>query len=68
MPIRPTTQTLLEPNWAVTWYASAGAAVSCDTFLVGEDAPRAITPAEAWPLKRIRIRGAECVRPDILVR
>ena len=68
MMIRPTTQTLLEPGWPVVWTATAGAAVSCDTYLVSERGPRAVTPPEVWPLKRVRIQGAECTRPDILVR
>ena len=29
---------------------------------------RLVTPTEVWPLKRIRIQGADCVRPDMLVR
>lgn len=68
MLFRPDTQTLLEPSWAVTWQALAGAALSCDTYLVSERGARAVTPTEVWPLKRVRIQGAECVRPDILVR
>jgi Xaa-Pro aminopeptidase len=59
---------VLEPGWAVTWTASAGSAVSCDTFLVTEQGPKPMTPPEVWPVKRIKIQGAECVRPDILVR
>ena len=59
---------LLQPRWALTWCVAVGAAVSCDTFLITEDGPRAITAAENWPLKRIRIQGAEFVRPDVLVR
>ena len=65
---RPTTQTLLEPGWPIVWMATAGAAVSCDTYLVSERGPRAVTPTEVWPLKRVRIQGTECTRPDILVR
>ncbi|MFO0843146.1 MAG: hypothetical protein U0797_12250 [Gemmataceae bacterium] len=64
----PHTEELLEPGWAVTWGASVGAAVSCDTYLVTEGGPRPVTPPEAWPVKRIRIQGADCIRPDILVR
>lgn len=64
----PAHEDLLQPNWAVTWNVTVGAAVSCDTFLISDDGPRAITTAESWPLKRIRIQGAEFVRPDILVR
>ena len=59
---------LLQARWAVTWCVAVGAAVSCDTLLIVEEGPRAITAAENWPLKRIRIQGAEFVRPDILVR
>jgi Xaa-Pro aminopeptidase len=66
--LSPQTTDLFEPGWAVTWDVSAGAASGCDTYLVTDDGPRCMTPAEAWPLKRIRIQGAELVRPDILVR
>jgi Xaa-Pro aminopeptidase len=64
----PQTADLLEPGWALTWSASAGAALSCDTFLVTEQGPRPVTPPEAWPVKRVKIQGAECVRPDVLMR
>jgi hypothetical protein len=59
---------LLEAHTAVTWCVAVGAAVSCDTYLIAEDGPRPITSAENWPLKRIRIQGAEFVRPDLLIR
>ncbi|MCI0378114.1 MAG: aminopeptidase P family protein [Gemmataceae bacterium] len=59
---------LLPSNCAITWTPSIGSAFSCDTFLITEEGPRAITAAENWPLKRIRIQGAEFVRPDVLVR
>ncbi|MFO0881643.1 MAG: M24 family metallopeptidase [Gemmataceae bacterium] len=64
----PQTVDLTHPGWAVTWNATAGAAVSSDTYLVTERGPLTVTPAESWPLKRVRIQGAECIRPDILVR
>ncbi len=66
--LTPQQEELLLANQAITWSASVGAAVSCDTFLISEDGPRAVTAAENWPLKRIRIQGAEFVRPDLLVR
>lgn len=66
--LTPKTEDLFEPGWAVTWRAGAGAASSCDTFLVTEEGPQAITPVEFWPLRRIRIQGADFLRPDILVR
>jgi Xaa-Pro aminopeptidase len=66
--ITPQTEDLLQVGWAITWNASIGAAVSCDTFLITDDGPRTLTTAEGWPLKRIRLQGAEFVRPDILQR
>jgi Xaa-Pro aminopeptidase len=65
-----TTQTeeLFQPGCAVTWNASAGVALSTDTFLISNDGPRSLTPTEVWPLKRIRIQGVEIVRPDVLQR
>jgi Xaa-Pro dipeptidase len=66
--LTPSHEELLQANWAVSWNASVGAAVSCDTFLISEDGSRAITAAENWPLKRIRIQGSEFVRPDLLIR
>jgi Xaa-Pro dipeptidase len=68
MPLTPQTEELFQPDWCVTWNASAGAACSCDTFLITEQGPKIITPTEVWPLKRIRIQGAEFVRPDVLQR
>ncbi|MCI0684426.1 MAG: M24 family metallopeptidase [Gemmataceae bacterium] len=66
--LTPNHEELLQPNWAIAWHASVGSAVSCDTFLIAEDGPRAMTAAENWPLKRIKIQGAEFVRPDLLIR
>lgn len=64
----PTTADLVEVGWAITWCASAGAAMSCDTYLVTDGGPRAITPPETWPMKRIKIQGSDCIRPDVLIR
>jgi hypothetical protein len=66
--INPGTNDLFQAGWAVTWQASAGAALSCDTFILADDGPVLVTPTEAWPLKRIRVQGAEFVRPDMLQR
>ncbi|MCS7046515.1 MAG: M24 family metallopeptidase [Gemmataceae bacterium] len=66
--LTPRHEDVLQSNWAVSWHASVGAAVSCDTFLISEDGPTAVTAPENWPLKRIRIQGAEFVRPDLLLR
>ena len=68
LPLLPGTEELFHAGWAVTWNASAGAALSCDTFLLTDGGPREVTPTEQWPLKRIRVQGAEFVRPDILQR
>jgi Xaa-Pro dipeptidase len=68
LPITTRTEEIFLPGWAVTWHASAGCAASCDTFLVTDKGPKTLTPTETWPLKRIKIQGAEFVRPDILQR
>jgi Xaa-Pro aminopeptidase len=68
LPLTPKTEELFQAGLVVTWHASAGAASSCDTFLITEQGPAPLTPAEMWPLKRIRIQGAEFVCPDMLVR
>jgi hypothetical protein len=64
----PQTEDLFQAGWAATWQSSCGGALSCDTFLITEEGPRTITAAESWPLKRIRVQGAEFVRPDLLIR
>lgn len=64
----PRTEDLFLEGWAVTWAATAGAAVSCDTFLITDQGPRSMTPPDGWPMKRIRIQGAEFTRPDVLQR
>lgn len=68
MTITPTTEELFHGGWAVTWSAGVGAACGRDTFLITDDGPECVTPTETWPLKRIRIQGADFVRPDILQR
>ena len=66
--LTPQTEELFQSDWPVTWQASVGAALSCDTFLVNEQGPRLVTPTELWPQKRIRIQGADFFRPDLLLR
>jgi Xaa-Pro aminopeptidase len=66
--LTPQTEELFQAGWAVTWRASAGGALGCDTFLVADKGPELLTPTEVWPLKRIRVQGADFLRPDILQR
>jgi Xaa-Pro aminopeptidase len=68
LPLTPKTEDLFTAGWTITWRASVGAAMSCDTFIVSDDGPQSVTPVEYWPLRRIRIQGAEFLRPDILQR
>ena len=35
---------LLQARWAITWCVAVGAAVSCDTFLISNEGPRASPP------------------------
>jgi len=66
--LTPLTEELLENHSAVSWQVSVGAALSADTFVLSEEGPKLVTPIENWPVKRIRIQGAEFLRPDLLVR
>jgi Xaa-Pro aminopeptidase len=66
--LMPPTEELFQPGWAVAWTPSVGAAVCSDTFLVMDQGPENVTPSDSWPLKRIRIQGADFFRPDILQR
>jgi len=68
LPLTPQTDDLFHVGYAVTWRASVGAALSCDTFLITDQGPEPITPAETWPQKRIRVQGGEFLRPFILQR
>lgn len=68
LPLLPTTETLFQPGWAVTWTVNAGAARGGDTYLITDQGPKLMTPTEVWPLKRIRVQGAEFIHPDILQR
>jgi Xaa-Pro aminopeptidase len=66
--LTPYTEDLFQADWAVSWQAMVGAASSCDTFLVSKEGPVWVTATDVWPLKRIRVQGAEFLRPDILLR
>jgi Xaa-Pro aminopeptidase len=68
LPLTPNTEELFQAGWGVTWSPSVGAASSCDTFLVTDKGADPITPTENWPLKKIKVQGAEFTRPDVLQR
>ena len=68
VPLLPRTEEMLQAGHAVVWIPAAGAASGADTYLVTDNGPRCLTPPENWPLKRIKIQGAEFIRPDVLVR
>jgi Xaa-Pro dipeptidase len=68
LPFAGETEELFQVGWPITWRAGVGAALSCDTILITEKGPVSITPADSWPQKRIRIQGAEVLRPAIFQR
>jgi hypothetical protein len=68
VPLSPLSEEVFQANWAVTWQVTAGAASSCDTFLITDQGPQPLTPVEVWPVMKIKIQGAEFIRPDILRR
>src|SRR5258706_8519861 len=59
---------VLMPGWPLVWHGSIGAAACTDTVLVTDSGPKLVTPADLWPLKRLRVSGVLVERPDILVR
>ncbi|CAN5321809.1 M24 family metallopeptidase [soil metagenome] len=65
---RPGRQDLIQAGWPIVWTPTAGAAVGWDTFIVADNGAQLITPAQSWPMRRIRIQGTEILRPDIFVR
>ena len=66
--LTPQTNELFKGGWPVSWRASAGAAISCDTFIITERGPECVTVPETWPLQRIRVQGADFLRPFIYER
>jgi Xaa-Pro aminopeptidase len=67
LPLTPQTTDLLKAGWALRWRASAGVAVSCDTYVVTAEGPKSVTGmGHNWPQKRIKIQGGSLARPDIL--
>jgi hypothetical protein len=68
VPLNYQTEELLQSGWAVTWQASVGAAVHCDTYLITDQGPEAITTPESWPQKRVRYHGADILLPFVLER
>lgn len=68
LPLNFKTEELLQAGWSVTWRASAGAACSCDTFLITTDGPKLLTAVEGWPQKRVRIQSTNLMLPELLQR
>jgi Xaa-Pro aminopeptidase len=69
LPLNPQTTDLIKAGWGLRWRATAGAAVSCDTYVVTAEGPRSVTSmGHNWPQKRIKIQGGSLGRPDILQR
>jgi Xaa-Pro dipeptidase len=66
--LTPRCEDLFQPGQAVVWSVNCGGSAGGDTYHITETGPQLITPADNWPLKRIRIQGAEFVRPDVLQR
>ncbi len=53
---------------ALVWQAHVGRAAVVDTLVIGEAGAIAMTPPEAWPFKRITVKGIPHDVPDLLVR
>jgi Xaa-Pro aminopeptidase len=67
--VTPQAEGLFQLGWSIAWSPSAGAAGSCDTFLVTPRGPECVTPpGEGWPGTRVRILETEFDLPDLLQR
>jgi Xaa-Pro aminopeptidase len=66
-PIAPTMKYNFDANWAVVWQAGVGSAFVADTFLI-DDGAQSVTPAESWPIRRIKIGNNSFDIPDMLIR
>jgi Xaa-Pro aminopeptidase len=65
----PHADEILQLGWLVTWQSHIGAACSADTYLVTEKGPKAITGlSHQWPQKRIKLKGDNVIRPELLLR
>jgi Xaa-Pro aminopeptidase len=64
----PSTSDTIQPNWAIVWSPSVGASLVADTYLVESTGLQCVTPAEMWPLKRLKLPNATIDCPDILAR
>lgn len=58
----------LDAGQAVVWHAGIGGALSADTVVTAPDGPVLVTPADQWPVRRLKVGGAAIDRPDLLVR
>jgi len=56
------------PGSAIVWQARVGRAAVVDTIVIGPAGLIAVTPPEAWPFKRITVKGIAHDVPDLLVR
>ncbi len=66
--LTPQSDELFQAGWAITWRAIAGSATTCDTYLITDKGPQWLTTPENWPLQRIRVQGADFLRPYIYER
>ena len=64
----PSTNLVLEPDMAVCWSPSVGAARSEDTMVVDSRGFEIVTEAQDWPRIEVSVKGYTMSRPGILRR
>lgn len=64
----PSTNLVLEPDMAVCWSPSVGAARSEDTMVVDSRGFEIVTAAQDWPQIEVSVKGYAIARPGILRR
>lgn len=65
----PESDLVLQPNMALRWSPSVGAARSEDTMVVdGRGGFEVVTEAQVWPMLEVMVKGFPILRPGILER
>jgi Xaa-Pro aminopeptidase len=66
--LRPDSPLVLEPNMALSWSPSVGAARTEDTIVVDGRGFEIVTAAQNWPMNDVAVKGFLIPRPGILER
>jgi Xaa-Pro aminopeptidase len=66
--LRPDSTMVLEPNFALAWSPSVGAARTEDTVVIDNRGYEVVTAPQDWPQIDVAVKGFVIPRPGVLVR